>query len=201
MDPLLTTLTTCGEAFKDLSYTIVDMTRDDQPLVYVNDHFTNMTGHSREEILFKNCRFLQGESEQRAVRTQLRETLRSGKACYQDILNFKKDGTPFWNRLCLLPIQHDILGARYYVGIQLDVTQQKSESHSKSIVDFVNNPEKGESLYREIANPLEEVLSKTRALKYFSTDDENSRAIRQELVNQITTAVRSMTELVSTLEA
>lgn len=201
MDPLLTTLKACGEAFKDLSYTVVDMTKSDQPLVYVNDHFLNMTGHKREEILHKNCRFLQKNSEQTEVRAQLRETLRRGKSCYQDLLNFTKDGQPFWNRLCLFPVEHDVLGVRYYVGIQLDVTQQKVQTRKKTVQDFINNPELEANLYQEMANPLEDILSKTRALKYFSSSSGPGQSQREELQEEISQAVRSMTQFVSQLPA
>lgn len=201
MNPLLHALQACGETFHDLSFTVVDMTMDDQPLVYVNQHFIDMTGHHKEEIMHKNCRFLQGPTNQPDVRSQLRHTLKQGKACFQDLLNYRRDGSPFWNRLCLFPIHHDVLGIKYYVGIQLDVTEQREQRLGNRVADFINNPERADNLYQEISNPLEEILSKTRSLKYFAQTDSDSMAQRQGIVQSIASAVRQLTERVTQLEA
>jgi PAS domain S-box-containing protein len=197
MEPLLHSLTACGEAFKEMSFTVVDMTLDDEPLVYINDHFLAMTGYRREDVISQNCRFLQGKTQQVQARHQVRKSLERGQACYQDFLNHRKDGTPFWNRLCLFPITHDVIGVKYYVGIQLDVTEQKQRGQTKSIVDFVKNPDEAQLLYQEIANPLEEVLTKTRALKYFGSNDLENAKQRRETVDQIQKSVTALTKMVA----
>lgn len=197
MEPLLQSLTACGEAFKTLSFTVVDMTLEDEPLVYINDHFLAMTGYQKEEVMLKNCRFLQGKTQQVHARNQVRDSLKRGQACYQDFLNHRKDGTPFWNRLCLFPVHHDVIGVKYFVGIQLDVTEQKQRGQSKNLVDFVNNPDEATQLYEEIANPLEEILTKTRALKYFGSNDLENAQKRKETVEQIQKSVTALTKMVA----
>lgn len=105
---------------------IADMRFPDQPLIYVNPAFERISGYKAEEILGRNCRFLQGtdrdREQNRAARQIMRESLQSGKPCNIVLHNFRKDGTPFWNELHMAPI-FDADGVQTHcVGIQHDVT-------------------------------------------------------------------------------
>jgi len=71
--------------------------------VYVNDAFTRLTGYSREDCLGRNCRFLQGPGTDAAALDRLRASLAAQRDCQVELLNYRKDGTPFWN---LLSITH-----------------------------------------------------------------------------------------------
>ncbi len=196
MDFLLPALTACGESFEKMSYVVVDMTKDDRPLVFINRHFAEMTGYSKEEILNKNCRFLQGPGTHKESIERLRQALKDGQASFHDILNYRKDGTSFWNRLCLFPIEHDVLGIRYYVGIQLDVTPLKNQQSQK----MGSSGKDPQILYQEIANPLETIYSQSRALKYFSNDEQNDGPARQ-LIQSIKKQIEQLTKYVASLEA
>ena len=102
---------------------ISSMILPDQPLVYLNEGFCKLTGYERDEALGRNCRFLQGtETDPQAVR-KIREAISGGQSCKVTLLNYRKDGTPFWNRLSISPIRSSSGTVTHYVGIQSDVTE------------------------------------------------------------------------------
>jgi PAS domain S-box-containing protein len=99
-----------------------DPSRPDCPLVYVNEAFLRMTGYSEEEVLGRNCRFLQGEDTNRSAVTELREAIRQERVCQVCFLNYRKDGSPFWNELTVSPVRNVRGDLTHFVGIQADVT-------------------------------------------------------------------------------
>jgi len=104
--------------------TIADMRLPDEPLIYVNDGFTRLTGYTREEILGRNCRFLQGGQADPATVTAIREAIRSGREIDVELKNCRKDGAVFWNRLSLTPLRDTTGNVTHYVGVQTDVTDR-----------------------------------------------------------------------------
>jgi diguanylate cyclase (GGDEF)-like protein/PAS domain S-box-containing protein len=105
--------------------TISDSTAPDEPLTYVNRSFELMTGYSSEEVLGRNCRFLQGDERDQPALLVVRAALREGRDCEVLLRNYRKDGTPFWNELRLSPV-HDERGRLInFVGVQNDVTERK----------------------------------------------------------------------------
>lgn len=105
--------------------TISDARQADQPIIYVNSGFERLTGYSAEEVLGRNCRFLQGPDTDAAVVEQLSTGLAQGASMTVELLNYRKDGTPFWNRLSITAI-FDADGAlTHYVGVQSDISPLK----------------------------------------------------------------------------
>ncbi|ACK86138.1 PAS domain-containing protein [Methylorubrum extorquens] len=97
----------------------------DNPIVFVNDSFCRLTGYSREEIVGRNCRFLQGPDTDPADVTCLQEAIAAPRSIEIDIRNYRKDGTSFWNRLLMAPVK-DARGAlAYFFASQLDVTTER----------------------------------------------------------------------------
>ncbi|KQP60668.1 MULTISPECIES: PAS domain-containing protein [unclassified Methylobacterium] len=94
----------------------------DNPIVFVNEAFCRLTGYDREEILGRNCRFLQGGETDPDDVARLREALAVPRAVEMDIRNYRKDGTPFWNRLLLAPVTDAAGALAYFFASQLDVT-------------------------------------------------------------------------------
>ena len=96
------------------------------PLIYVNKAFSSITQYSREEVMGKNCNFLQGEIAYPELTTKLEMStnLSKGEISRSLITNFKKDGTKFRNLLTLFPITRMSGKIVYYVGIQCDVTSE-----------------------------------------------------------------------------
>jgi sigma-B regulation protein RsbU (phosphoserine phosphatase) len=105
--------------------TIADALLPDRPLIYVNEGFSRLTGYSVEETLGSNCRFLQGPDTDPASVREIREAIADERYCEVELLNYRKDGTTFWNHLSITPI-HDPYGkTTHYVGIQSDVTRRR----------------------------------------------------------------------------
>ena len=106
--------------------TISDMRLPEQPLIYINEGFQRLTGYSAKSMLGRNCHFLQGKDTDPATVQEIRDALGSGEECTVEILNYKKDGKPFWNRLSLTPISDTDGKVTHFIGVQSDVTKQKN---------------------------------------------------------------------------
>ncbi|KXZ23225.1 PAS domain-containing protein [Bacillus nakamurai] len=102
---------------------ITDPSLEDNPIVYTNQGFIDMTGYSSEEILGKNCRFLQGKQTDKKQVAKIRNGLKNKEPITVRLKNVKKDGTPFWNELNIDPLY--IEDRLYFVGFQKDITEQK----------------------------------------------------------------------------
>ena len=93
----------------------------DNPIVACNEAFTKLTGYSREEIVGRNCRFLVGKDTEPALTMALRAGIRAKQPVMAEILNYKKDGTPFRNALMIAPIFDADGELEYFLGSQLEV--------------------------------------------------------------------------------
>jgi PAS domain S-box-containing protein len=108
------------------SISISDATRPEMPLIYVNKGFEITTGYKRDEIIGQNCRFLQGAvRDQDAVRA-IREAIAKKTSCLVELINFRKNGQRFNNRLSLRPVFNKKGKLKYYIGLQNDVTTMKA---------------------------------------------------------------------------
>ena len=106
--------------------TISDALLPDQPIIYVNEGFERLTGYSSEEIVGKNCRFLQGSQTETNTVIQIQKALNDDIPCSVEILNHKKDGTPFWNRLSITPVKNETGVTTHFIGIQSDITKRRN---------------------------------------------------------------------------
>jgi PAS domain S-box-containing protein len=98
----------------------------ESPAIYVNPGFERITGYSAAEVLGRDCRFLQGDDADPATQRQIAEAVAGGQAIQTEILNHRKDGTPFWNALTITPL-HDESGAlTWFVAVMRDVTERRS---------------------------------------------------------------------------
>ena len=103
--------------------TIVDVRLPDQPLVYANDAFVQLAGFPREEVLGRNCRFLQGPDTETAAVTRLRNAVDRGEEVQVTLLNHRgPDRTPWWNEIHLAPVMDADGTVIQYIGVQHDVT-------------------------------------------------------------------------------
>jgi diguanylate cyclase (GGDEF)-like protein/PAS domain S-box-containing protein len=103
---------------------ITDPRQPDNPIVYVNPAFEEMTGYSAEEAIGRNCRFLQDDSTSQPELDILRAALRDECDCNVIISNRRKDGSHFWNHLFLSPVRDDEGRLVNYVGVQNDLTER-----------------------------------------------------------------------------
>jgi PAS domain S-box-containing protein len=104
---------------------IADATLPEHPLTHVNQGFTQITGYAAEEAIGRNARFLQGPKTDPATVAEVREAIRNGRPCAVELLNYRKDGTTFWNALSLSPVHDDAGRLTHYVGVQTDVTRSR----------------------------------------------------------------------------
>nr|AML79326.1 putative LOV domain-containing protein [Dendrolycopodium obscurum] len=104
------------------SFVLADPNLPDMPIVHASDMFLHLTGYSREEVVGRNCRFLQGPSTDLKSVQKIRESIKESKPCSVRILNYRKDKQPFWNFLHVAPVRSADGKVAYYVGVQLDVT-------------------------------------------------------------------------------
>ncbi len=106
------------------NFCICDPTLPDCPIVFASDAFLDLTEYKREEVLGRNCRFLQGAGTDPETVTQIRNAVKSGAELTVRILNYTKTGRPFWNMFTLAPMRDSDGHTRFYVGVQVDVTAQ-----------------------------------------------------------------------------
>ena len=132
-------LTRRTQAIEDAPVGIVisDPGRADNPMIYVNDAFVEMTGYSREEALGENCRFLQGERTDPDRVDRLREAIDAEEPVSVTLRNYRKDGTEFWNHLEIAPVTSDTGEVVNYVGFQQDVTDRKQRHAQLTVLDRV----------------------------------------------------------------
>jgi PAS domain S-box-containing protein len=104
---------------------ITDPTLPDNPIIYASPGFERLTGYTQEEVLGRNCRFLQGPQTDPDTVAQVREAVRASRPCSAEILNYRKDGTPFWNALSISPVLDGDNQATHFVGVQADVTERR----------------------------------------------------------------------------
>lgn len=108
-----------------IGVTISDATKPDHPLIFVNPAFTGMTGYAAEEVLNKNCRFLQGPDTDPEAVAKIRQAIAEERSIIVELLNYRKDGTPFWNELSINPIFDEQGNLTNFVGVQANVTTRK----------------------------------------------------------------------------
>ncbi len=100
---------------------ITDTHQDDNPIIYANAGFSRLTGYGLEEILGRNCRFLQGEGSDPGTVARIRQAIAYRRGFQGEILNYRRDGTSFLNQLTIGPARSTEEG-RYFIGLQIDVT-------------------------------------------------------------------------------
>ncbi|MCG7600491.1 PAS domain-containing protein [Halomonas sp. McH1-25] len=102
--------------------TVAEQEGDDTILIYVNQGFERLTGYSADEILYRDCRFLQNDDRDQTALANVRRAIAEGRPCREVIRNYRKDGSLFWNELSITPVFNEQDRLTYYIGVQKDVT-------------------------------------------------------------------------------
>jgi PAS domain S-box-containing protein len=109
---------------------LTDPNQDDNPIVFVNKAFLDLTGYEEAEVLGRNCRFLQGAETDRNAVAELRDAIAAKSSIALELLNYRRDGTPFWNAVFIGPV-YDVEGKLlYFFASQLDVTRRRNTEQS-----------------------------------------------------------------------
>ncbi|MFM7549945.1 MAG: DUF3365 domain-containing protein [Cyanobacteriota bacterium] len=178
--------------------TIADMHQPDAPLIYVNRAFTTITGYTRELAVGYNCRFLQGPDTDPAELGRLRQALSQGQSYTGELLNYRQDGTRFWNRLTLYPLR---LGESdvpdYYVANQVDVTDLKQQAalplaELRAVQDCVDQAHGALAEAERFARALRDLLDRDRPL---ATQAEAFVLAEQRAHGQLSQLVQALQKL------
>ena len=124
-----------GEHRNDIFFAAIETTRmpmlvtdprqPDNPIVFVNRAFLSMSGYSHEEVIGHNCRFLQGAETSRSTIMAIREAIQDRREFASEILNYRKDGSSFWNALYISPVYNQNKELVYFFASQLDVSRRR----------------------------------------------------------------------------
>ena len=104
---------------------ITEPAQPENRIIYASPGFERLTGYSADEVIGWNCRFLQGSQTDPAAVARLRQAIRDEEPCTVELLNYKKDGTPFWNELSVSPVMNADGKLTHFVGVQVDVTGRR----------------------------------------------------------------------------
>lgn len=104
---------------------MTDPRQDDNPIVYTNDRFQELTGYNEEEILGRNCRFLQGAATKAEPVAEMRRAIDNKEPVTVELQNYRKDGSEFWNRVSIAPVRDEDGEVVRFVGFQQDITEWK----------------------------------------------------------------------------
>lgn len=124
-----------GPGGEDIFFAAVQMSRmpmcltdphqPDNPIVFCNQAFEALTGYGHNDVIGRNCRFLQGEMTNLATVVEIKEALRRREEIHLELLNYRKDGSSFWNALFISPVTDTEGKLVYYFASQLDVTRRR----------------------------------------------------------------------------
>jgi PAS domain S-box-containing protein len=113
---------------------ITDPKVPDNPIVYVNPAFEEISGYTADEVLGHNCRFLQADDRDQPALDELREALTEERECRVVLRNYRKDGTPFWNELYVSPVYDEENRLTNFVGVQNDVTERRRIEEERDLL-------------------------------------------------------------------
>ncbi|GJZ76408.1 putative LOV domain-containing protein [Tanacetum coccineum] len=106
------------------SFVLTDPHKTCVPIVYASDAFLELTGYARHEVLGQNSRFLSGQETDVSAELQIRKSIESGQGCTMCILNYRKDGSTFWNSLHMSPVRNASGKIAYFVEVQMNVKHE-----------------------------------------------------------------------------
>ena len=107
------------------SFLIVNSDMEDHPIVYANDAFYKMIGYNEKETLGRNGRFLHGEKTAEAASEEIRACVEAGESGIVEIVNYRKNGTPFWNEITVQPLSFPEKNFKFTLMLQHDITDRK----------------------------------------------------------------------------
>ena len=137
---------------------ISDARLPDMPIIYSNEAFSSITGYAQEEVLGKNCRFLQGTDTDGEKVREIREALEKGVPCRVVLRNYRKDGSLFWNELTITPIKDAEGTVTHFIGVQNDVSARVFEGerkdHTRKILEAITQDRPLKEISESIADFL-----------------------------------------------
>lgn len=167
-----------------MAMVVTDPRQDDNPIIFANDAFCRLTGYEHDELIGRNCRLLQGpETSERDVRN-LGAAVKNRQDIHVELMNYRKDGTPFWNSLFISPVRNSAGEVIYFFGSQLDVSHKKQTEFDLHSVN--------------------DELRETKTLLEQQIDDRTAELMRlltqrSKLVNELDHRVKNNLQLINSL--
>ena len=113
-----------------IAMVITNPQRPDNPIEIANEAFCRLTGYTEEEIVGRNCRFLAGADTESSVTNQLRAAVDARRPVLVDILNYRRDGTPFRNGVMIAPLFNEDGQLTYFLGSQVELKSDEAAALS-----------------------------------------------------------------------
>lgn len=167
---------------------ITDHREKDNPIVYANPGFENLTGYSPAEIIGRNCRFLQGPDTEKDTIKKLGRAIKRGESCRAKLINYRKNGKKFWNELVITPVHNNDGEVTHFIGMQFDATrQQKAElklSRQRDVAEAANVAKSNfvANMSHEIRTPLTTIVGMTELMLDQETEKEKQDTL--QLIHQ-----------------
>lgn len=168
---------------------ITDSSQTDNPIIYTNPAFLRITGYQLNEVVGRNCRFLQGSGTEAQAIAQIRTAVAERKELKTTLLNYRKDGQPFWNELKIAPVFSDENDLLYFVGIQTDITERRTVERMKD--EFVS------VVSHELRTPLTSIRGALGLLAsgLLGTQPEKSQRMLEIAVNNTERLIRLINDI------
>lgn len=120
------------------SFVITDPSLQDNPIVYASDDFLTLTGYSRDQVLGRNCRFLQGTDTNPAKVEKIQKAVSNGDDVSVTFLNYMADGTPFWNKLFIAALRDAQNNIVNFIGVSVKVAGPEPGDPEAVLIDQQN---------------------------------------------------------------
>ena len=111
--------------FSPIATVVSDPTKSDNPIIAVNDAFCTLTGYSEAEVIGRNCRFLRGPDTENGQTEKLRSAVYGQRPALAELINYRKDGSPFRNAVMIAPLFDDLGNLQLFVGSQIEVLPEE----------------------------------------------------------------------------
>jgi len=118
-----------------IGVTITDPSQPDNPTVYANDAFEQLTGYDQDDVAGENMRLLQGPASDAGAIEAMREAIDRREPISETLINYRQDGTQFWNRVDIAPVRDESGAVTDFVGFQTDVTDQRIREQRLSVLN------------------------------------------------------------------
>jgi PAS domain S-box-containing protein len=188
--------------FNDIPWpiTVADMSLPDSPLVYANAAFNALTGYSPEETLGFNCRFMGGKDTDKETLKIIGQALQERKSVEVELLNYRKDGSQFWNLLRLYPLKTRNPALDYFIGLQIDISNVIGKLDRKTSVLDLHHERlatigaMSAGVAHEINNPIFGVILNLDYVREQVTDTNLIEALDQSLfeLGRVSKIVKSL---------
>ena len=175
------------------SIVISDPNQSDDPIVYVNPAFERTTGYAAEEVLGRNCRFLQREDRDQPALRELRAAVYEGRHCTVVLRNYRKDGTLFWNELSIYPVRDEDGRMTNFVGVQNNVTERVRAEEILSEIRRAERRRIARDLHDIVLQDLSGALQSLRLTHLRAKGSETKSTLQEELeaLGRATSGLRS----------